>query len=85
MGAIRAARVNVGDAVWQKPHVLLDSLFDACHSALLRKRYLQLCALCACSAGERDGEQVFALQRIGIEPNGEWAVIDELDLHHRAE
>ena len=44
-----------------------------------------LCALCACSAGERDGEQAFALQRIGIEPNGEWAVIDELDLHHRAE
>lgn len=44
-----------------------------------------LCALCACSAGERDGEQAFALQRIGIEPNGEWAVNDELDLHHRAE
>jgi len=40
VGAIRAARVNVGDAVWQKPHVLLDSLFDACHSALLRRRYL---------------------------------------------
>ena len=40
VGAIRAARVNAGDAVWQKPHVLLDSLFDACHSALLRRRYL---------------------------------------------
>lgn len=85
VGAIRAARVNAGDAVWQKPHVLLDSLFDACHPALLLGVTCMLCALCACSAGERGSEQAFALQRIGIEPNGEWAVIDEFDLHHRAE
>lgn len=85
VGAIRAARVNVGDAVWQKRMSCSIRCLTLVIPRCCAGATCMLCALCACSAGERGGEQAFALQRIGIEPNGEWAVIDELDLHHRAE
>lgn len=85
VGAIRAARVNAGPPFGGSRmscsiRCLTLVILRCCAGATC-----MLCALCACSAGVRGGEQAFALQRIGIEPNGEWAVIDELDLHHRAE
>lgn len=62
-----------------------DSLLGVCRSLRSPRVLLPADRLMRLLCGRKGSEQAFALQRIGVEPNGEWAVVDELDLHHRAE